>query len=190
MQDLEAELFGGGVPEEGGLDGFGGFERACGFGDTRECGFFALADGWPKAAGLKGDLGSAAGAGLRMAKGVGMSLFEQVADGVDAERGVGFDGKDDSELGKKQRLADEPVALGELAEERIGGDVKVAAGETGLFFESEFAVEFSAGSVVETDVEMVFLLVEFGGGFDGFSQRCSAIDCKAGLRGGFEDGLI
>ena len=78
-------------------------------------------------------------------------------------------------------LADELVALSELAKERIGGDVKVASGESGLFFEGEFALEFAAGSVVETDVEGVFLLVEFGGGFDGFSQGGGAIDCQAGL---------
>lgn len=100
---------------------------------------------------------------------------------MDAERGVGFDGEDDSELSKGQGLVDELVALGELAEEGIGGDVEVAAGEVGLFFEGEFALEFAAGAVVETDVEMVFLLVEFGGGFDGFSQGCGAIDCKVGL---------
>ena len=100
---------------------------------------------------------------------------------MDAEWGVGFDGKDDLELGKGQGLADELVALGELAEEGIGGDVKVAAGKAGLFFEGEFALEFAARSVVETNVEVVCLLVEFGGGFDGFSQGCGAIDCQAGL---------
>ena len=100
---------------------------------------------------------------------------------MDAERGVGFDGEDDLELGKREGLADELVALGELAEEGIGGDVKVAAGESGLFFEGKFALEFAAGSVVEADVEVVFLLVEFGGGFNGFSQGCGAIDCQAGL---------
>ena len=76
VENLEAELFGGGVPEEGGLDGFGGFERVGGFGDAGECGFFALVDGLPEAAGLEGELGSAAGAGLGVAKGVGMFLIE------------------------------------------------------------------------------------------------------------------
>ena len=76
IKDLEAELFGSGIPEEGGLDGFGGFERVGGFGDAGKGGFFALADGLPEAAGLNGELGSAAGAGLEIAKGVGMSLFE------------------------------------------------------------------------------------------------------------------
>ena len=76
VEDLEAELFGGGVPEEGGLDGFGGFERVGGFGDAGECGFFVLVDGWPEAAGLEGELGSAAGASLGVAKGVGMFLIE------------------------------------------------------------------------------------------------------------------
>lgn len=100
---------------------------------------------------------------------------------MDAERGVRFDGEDDLELGEGQGLADELVALGELAEEGIGGDVEVTTGEASLFFKGEFALEFAAGAVVETDVEGVFLLVEFGGGFNGFSQGCRAIDCKAGL---------
>lgn len=174
-------MSGGGVPKKGGLNGLGGFERVGGFGDAREGGFLALADGLPQAAGLEGDLGSAAGAGLGIAQDEGMFLFEQLAHRVNAKRGVGFDGEDDSELGKGQGLADKLVALSELVEEGIGRDVKVAAGETNLLFEGEFALEFAAGAVVETDFEAVFLLVKSGGGFNGFSQGCSAIDCKTGL---------
>ena len=82
---------------------------------------------------------------------------------------------------KGHGLPDKLIALSELAKERIGGDVEVAAGEMGLFFKGEFALQFAAGSIVKTDVEAVCLLVEFGGGFDGFSQGCGAIDCQAGL---------